>query len=121
MLVGFWVFVYNIGRTLLTLPSYDVTERHFAVALGFFVLVTAFGLVLALDFVHPVLVGLPITHESLLEAHATLAVFGAVLTTVLGALYQLGTMFTQTELHGVDVHLRSTVSCGAGTNPSRRR
>jgi len=40
-------------------------------------------------------------------AHATLAVFGAVLTTVYGALYQLGTMFTQTELHGIDHHLRT--------------
>jgi hypothetical protein len=42
----------------------------------------------------------------LAAAHATLAVFGAVLTTVFGALYQLATMFTQTDLHGIDRPLR---------------
>lgn len=35
MLVGFWIFVYNIGRTLASLSEYDVTERRFALALGF--------------------------------------------------------------------------------------
>lgn len=42
----------------------------------------------------------------MIGSHATLAVFGAVLTTVLGALSQLATMFTQTDLHEVDTHLR---------------
>jgi hypothetical protein len=39
-------------------------------------------------------------------AHATIAVFGAVITTVIGALYQLATMFTQTEIDGVDRHVQ---------------
>ncbi|MFB6165716.1 MAG: hypothetical protein ABEJ31_11210 [Haloarculaceae archaeon] len=112
MLVGFWTFVYNVGRTLWSVDSYDVTERHFALALGFFLLVTTFGFLLALDFTHPVLAGLGISHQRLLAAHATLAVFGAVLTTVFGALYQLGTMFTQTELHGIDHHLRRVEEVG---------
>jgi len=42
----------------------------------------------------------------------TVAVFGAVLTTVYGALYQLGTMFTQTELHGLDHHFRRIEAVG---------
>jgi hypothetical protein len=106
LLLGFWVFVYNVGRTLESLAAWDVTERHFALALGFFVLVTGLGLVLALDFVHPVLDRIQVSRLAVVQAHATLAVFGAILTTVFGALYQLGTMFTQTELHGIDVPIR---------------
>jgi hypothetical protein len=112
MLSGFWVFVYNVGRTLTTVPEYDVTERHFLFALGSFLLLTVFGLTLAIDLTEPILTGLPITHGGVLGAHVTLAVFGAILTTVYGALYQLGTMFTQTELHGVDHHLQSLEESG---------
>mgnify|MGYP000079588410 CR=1 FL=1 len=106
MLLGFWTFVYNIARTLAALSSYDVTERHFGIALGFFVLVSTLGVLLAVDLVRPLLADSPVSRANVLGAHATLAVFGAVLTTVLGALYQLATMFTQTELHGIDVYLR---------------
>jgi hypothetical protein len=107
MLAGFWTFVYNVGRTLGAIDgAYDVTERHFVLALGFFVVLTALGYGLALDFTVPLL---EVTGQSRVDvraAHATIAVFGAVLTTVYGALYQLGTMFTQTELHGVDLPLQ---------------
>jgi hypothetical protein len=106
MLAGFWTFVYNVGRTLAAVDDYDVTERHFLLALGFFVLLTTLGVALAVDFAWPVLAPLGIARSNAVAAHATLAVFGAVLTTVYGALYQLGTMFTQTELHGVDEYLR---------------
>ncbi|MFB6096007.1 MAG: hypothetical protein ABEJ74_01300 [Haloferacaceae archaeon] len=106
MLLGFWTFVYNVGRSLAAVDDPDVTERHFAVALGFFLLVTLLGFLLALDLAVPFLGRVSVSRVALLRAHATLAVFGAVLTTVLGALYQLGTMFTQTELHGVDRPLR---------------
>ncbi|WP_324664369.1 hypothetical protein [Haloarcula sediminis] len=112
MVAGFWVFAYNILRTLATLDEYDVTERHFGYALGFFCLLTLFGLVLAVDFASPVTASLPVNHANLRQAHATLAVFGAVLTTIYGALYQLGTMFTQTELHGVDHSLQSVEALG---------
>lgn len=107
MLTGFWTFAYNILRTLAGLDAYDVTERHFACALVFFLLLTLFGLVLAIDFTYPITSLLPVEHGNLRGAHATLAVFGAVLTTIYGALYQLGTMFTQTDLHGVDEYLQS--------------
>jgi hypothetical protein len=112
LLVGFWTFVYNVGRTLLGVRPWDVTERHFALALGFFLLVTTFGLVLAIGYTRPLLAGLPVSRGALRGSHATLAVFGAVLTTVFGALYQLGTMFTQTELHGTDRHLRRFEEAG---------
>ncbi|RDI70075.1 heme-copper oxidase family protein [Halopelagius longus] len=101
-LVGFWLFVYNVGRTLLTARPLDVTERHFAVALAFFLLVTAFGLALAVDFTRPVVASAGLARANVVAAHATLAAFGAVLTTVFGALYQLATMFTQTELDRYD-------------------
>lgn len=107
MLAGFWTFAYNILRTLATLDEYDVTERHFAYALGFFCLLTLFGVVLAVDFTYPLTQSLPVSHGNLKGAHATIAIFGAVLTTIYGALYQLGTMFTQTELNGVDEYLQS--------------
>lgn len=105
MLVGFWLFVYNVGRTLLYARPFDVTERHFAFALVIFVLLTVLGVLLAIDFTHP-LFGSSLPRERVLATHATLAIFGAVLATVLGALYQLGTMFTQTSLHGLDNPLK---------------
>ncbi|MFB6121000.1 MAG: hypothetical protein ABEJ68_07800 [Halobacteriaceae archaeon] len=99
VLVGFWTFVYNVGRTLAPARPWDVTERHFALALAFFIVVTALGLLLAAGLARPSL-SFPagVTQVDLRAAHATLAVFGAVLTTVLGALYQLATMFTQSDL-----------------------
>ncbi|WP_411965938.1 hypothetical protein [Haloferax sp. YSMS24] len=112
MLLGFWTFVYNIVRTLRKTSGYDVTERHFLLALGFFVLLTTLGFLLALDLVYPLFAPLSVTRVSVLSAHATLAVFGAVITTILGALYQLGTMFTQTELHGIDNWLRRAEEVG---------
>ncbi|KPN31487.1 Cbb3-type cytochrome oxidase, subunit 1 [Halolamina pelagica] len=112
LLLGFWLFVYNVGRTLAHARPFDTTERHFALALGFFVLAPLLGLLLAIDFTHPLFAGTPVTRPRVVAAHATLAVFGAVLTTVLGALYQLATMFTQTELHGVDEPLQRVEALG---------
>ncbi|MEF8870321.1 MAG: hypothetical protein V5A41_01700 [Haloarculaceae archaeon] len=106
LVAGLWTFVYNIARTLARLDSRDVTERHFALALGFFALLAPLGLLLAVGLYHPIGAMLPVARANIVEAHATIAVFGAVLTTVIGALYQLGTMFTQTELHGIDIPLQ---------------
>jgi len=107
MLVGFWLFVYNLLRTLTPRGGLDVTERHFVFALGCFVILTTIGVLLALNVTHNVTESVPVTHGSLLGAHLTLAVFGAVMTTIYGAIYQLGTMFTQTKLHGIDHQLQS--------------
>ncbi|MFP9192647.1 hypothetical protein [Natronosalvus vescus] len=102
MLAGFWLFVYNVGRTLLVARPWDVTERHFAIALGFFVVLTALGVTLAIGFTRPLFADLPVSQQSVRMGHATLAIYGTVLTTIFGALYQLGTMFTQSSLYGVD-------------------
>jgi len=110
--LGFWTFAYNLGRTLLGARPWDVTERHFALALAYFLVVPALGLALAMSYAMPVFPDLPVTRTGTLTAHATLAVFGIVLTTILGALYQLATMFTQTELHGVDRSLRRVEEVG---------
>ncbi|MHB9285850.1 hypothetical protein ACKVMT_02280 [Halobacteriales archaeon Cl-PHB] len=110
LLLGFWVFVYNVGRTLSRGGVRDVTERHFALALGFFLVATAFGFTLALDFAVPVLADLGVARANVVGAHVTLAVFGGVLTTVVGALYQLATMFTQTDLRRADLGLQRAES-----------
>lgn len=116
MLLGFWTFAYNLGRTLARVTDHDVTTTHFALALSFLVVATTLGFLLALDFTTPVLAAVGLSHSNAVTAHATLAVFGVVVTTVLGALYQLGTMFTQTTLHGIDHHVRrfETVAYPAG-------
>jgi hypothetical protein len=112
LLAGFWTFAYNVGRTLFGTRPWDVTERHFAVALGFLLVLTTFGLLLAVGYTRPILDGLPFGRTGLRTAHATLAVFGVVLTTVFGALYQLATMFTQSDLHGVDAPLKRVEAAG---------
>ena len=95
-LVGVWTLCYNIGRTLLAAAP-DVTAIHFGWALVFFALATGAGIVLAMDHAAGVLPLLGIGRHELLLAHGTLAVFGAVLTTVAGALAQLAPMFTQAD------------------------
>lgn len=101
-LAGLWTFVYNVGRTLPPLRSMDVTERHFALALGWVIVATLLGVTLAVDLVRPTLGATSPSRPNVVAAHATLAVFGVVLTTVVGALFQLGPMFTQTDLDAVD-------------------
>ncbi|AKU08074.1 hypothetical protein [Haloferax gibbonsii] len=111
-LLGFWTFAYNMARTLSRLDGFDVTERHFGLAIGFLVAVTGLGFLLAVDFTRPLFAGVGATHGTVRAAHVTLAVFGVVVTTVVGALYQLATMFTQTKLRGVDVWLRRVEEVG---------
>ncbi|AGB39978.1 heme-copper oxidase family protein [Natronococcus occultus] len=97
MLAGIWLFVYNVGRTLLRARPFDFTERHFAVALGSFAALAPLGFVLAVDFTVPVLDSASLARGDVLATHVTLAVFGAVTATVIGAIAQLSAMFTQTE------------------------
>jgi hypothetical protein len=111
ILGGFWTFAYNVGYTLSRARPLDVTEGHFAVALSVLVVQTTLGVGLAVSYAG-LGTELPIAHANLRAAHATLAVLGVVLTTVIGALYQLATVFTATELHGVDHHLRRFESVG---------
>jgi hypothetical protein len=112
LLAGLWLFAYNVGRTLWGVRPLDVTERHFALALCFLVVLSTLGYLLAMNFSMRVFPLGGVTHAGALAAHATLAVYGAVLTTVFGALYQLATVFTQTELDGVDRALRRLEEVG---------
>nr|WP_264475119.1 hypothetical protein [Salinirubrum litoreum] len=103
-LLGFWTFVANVALTLRRARPWDVTERHFALALVAFTLVPTFGVLLGLSSARPGLVSVP--YVALRATHATVAVFGAVLLTVAGALAQLAPMFTQCGDHPVDRHLQ---------------
>ena len=105
LLLGFWTFAYTIVRTLPPIEGLDVTEAHFLVALAALVIATLFGWVLATDLSYRILDGLPVTPRGLLMAHLTLTVFGFVAVTIVGALYQLGPMFTQAPASAVDTHL----------------
>jgi len=100
LVAGVWTFVYNVGRTLVAVEGPDVTEQHFAVALAWFGLLAPLGMSLASGLGG--WVQLPVPRAQVVEGHVTIAVFGAVLTTVIGALYQLAAMFTQTELSPFD-------------------
>ncbi|WP_226481901.1 hypothetical protein [Natrinema amylolyticum] len=97
MLAGIWTFVYNVGRTLVRARPFDFTERHFALALACFGLVAPLGLLLAVDFTTPVFDSVAVSRVEIHRSHATLALFGALLATVVGALFQLTKMFTQAE------------------------
>jgi hypothetical protein len=112
LLAGFWCFAYNIARTLWRCGSLDITERHFAFAVGCLVLVTSLGVLLAVDFTAPLFTSTGVSRLAVRATHATLAGFGIVLTTIIGALYQLATMFTQTELHGIDGALQRFEAVG---------
>ncbi len=100
LVAGIWAFAYNLARTLPPVREFDATEAHFAFALACFVVLAALGFVLAFDLSTTVLPFAGVVRPQVVGAHATLAVFGAILSTVFGALYQLATMFTQTEIGG---------------------
>ena len=103
-LVGFLTFVCNVALTLRRARPWDVTERHFALALVAFAAVPVLGVLLGLSYARPQFVAVPVV--GLRGAHATVAVFGAVLLTVVGALAQLAPMFTQCADHPVDGYLQ---------------
>ncbi|SDQ52979.1 hypothetical protein [Natronobacterium texcoconense] len=105
LLAGVWLFVYNVGRTLARARPLEFTERHFAFALACFAALAPLGYLLAVDFTTPVLDGTPFARGDVLLVHTTLALYGAVLATIVGALVQLGQMFAQYELDKVDDRL----------------
>ena len=110
MWVGFLAFAYNLARTLVTVEDPGTTEWHFAVALAAFVLLGALGVLMAGNYATGVLAALGVDLAAARGAHVALAVFGAILTTVYGALYQLAPMFTQSDLDALDHRLRRVES-----------
>lgn len=105
LLAGFWTFAYNIARTLPAVTELDVTEIHFALALASLVVATTLGWVLAADLGYRILDPDWPTAPRWLLAHLTLTIFGFVLLTIVGALYQFAPRFTQSETTGVDTLL----------------
>lgn len=105
LLAGYWTFAYTIVRSLPPLRTLDITEAHFLVALVNLLLATSLGWLLATDISFRILGGLDVSPNGLLMAHLTLTTFGFVTMTIVGALYQLGPMFTQSEVTRFDTHL----------------
>lgn len=105
LLLGFWLFGYTIIRSLPPVRNLDITGVHFLVAIGNLLVATVFGWLLASDFAFRVLDHIPVTQEGILLAHLTLTVFGFVLLTIVGALYQLTPMVTQSDAKPIDTHL----------------
>ncbi|RQG99955.1 hypothetical protein [Natrarchaeobius oligotrophus] len=102
ILLGLWTFVYTVGRTLLRARPLDFTERHFALALACFAVLAPLGYLLAVDFSRPIFDATPLARGDALVVHATLALYGAVLVTIVGALRQLTAMFAQSEPDALD-------------------
>ena len=94
MVVGIAVFAYNLARTLWLARPFDRTETHFALGIAFLAAAAALGGAFAADYRWSVLAAVCVTRPAVVDAHVTLAVLGGVTTTVIGALYQLGPMFT---------------------------
>ncbi|WP_460524926.1 hypothetical protein [Halopiger thermotolerans] len=105
ILLGIWLFVYNVGRTLLAARPLEFTERHFALALACFALVAPLGYLLAVDFTRPAFDAVSLGHGDVRLLHATLALYGALLATVVGALLQLTKMFAQWDLGALEDRL----------------
>lgn len=107
--LGLWTFVYNLGRTIAAARPLDTTERRFAFALTCFAALPALGLLLAIDFAVPVLAMSGLDRGAVVGAHAALAIFGAVVTTLYAALPQLTSMFARARDHRLDWYLDRTV------------
>lgn len=105
LLIGFWLFGYTVLKSLPPLPTLDITEGHFLMAILSLIVATGFGWLLGTDVAFRLLNSVPVTAHGLLMAHLTLTVFGFVTATIIGALYQLGPMFTQAPPSRVDTHL----------------
>lgn len=117
LLAGVWAFAANLLATLWRARPLDVTERHFAAAVGYLALAASLGWLLAIDYRYGLFpatgLGWPdavagvvgsggLSRSAVADAHVTLAVLGGVLTTVVAALYQLGPMFTREQPTAVD-------------------
>jgi len=98
---GFWVFGYNLARTLARVERLDATEASFSLAIGCFAVATLLGGLLVVDVTTPVF-GSVLGRSAVIDAHVTLAVLGGVMLTVFGAIRQLITMFTGSEFDRSD-------------------
>lgn len=84
------VYIYVLARTMISAPRLDWTGKHLAVALGYLVLLAAFGLALAWDRQRGLLFR---DGDGALIVHVHLAIVGWVSLTIVGVSYRLVSMF----------------------------
>jgi len=101
---GVALFIYNIARTLLRVPKWNVVATSVASAIGWVLLAVAAGLVIAVakSFSEslPVLAGWVFRFDPIgaMHAHAHLGAIGFFLILIVGVSYKLIPMFTLSEL-----------------------
>jgi hypothetical protein len=111
--IGVALFIYNIARTLLRVPKWNVVATSVASAIGWVLLAVAAGLTIAFakSFSEslPVLAGFVFRFDPLgaMHAHAHLGGIGFFLVLIVGVSYKLIPMFTLGELQN---HRRATWS-----------
>ena len=99
-IAGFWLFSYNVARTLVRVERLEATLASFGLAIGCFLAATLLGGLLVVDYT-VALFGSGVDRVAVIDAHVTLAVLGGVMLTVFGAIRQLITMFTGSEFDRV--------------------
>lgn len=101
---GVILFVYNIARTLMRVPKWNVVATSIASAIGWFLCVVAAGLLIALVRSWPAelpsLAALVCRFDPLgaMHAHAHLGAVGFFTMLIVGVSYKLIPMFTLSEL-----------------------
>ncbi|HEX5400284.1 MAG TPA: hypothetical protein VFY06_14655 [Verrucomicrobiae bacterium] len=95
--VGVGLFIYNIARTLLHVPKWNVIATAVASALAWFLLTVTAGLLLAAEQrgYEPMLQFNPI---AAMHAHAHLGAIGFFAMLIVGVSYKLMPMFTLSEV-----------------------
>lgn len=102
--VGVVIFSYNLARTLLRVPKWNVVATSVASAIGWVLLAVAAGLVIAVaksfSETLPTLAGWVFRFDPLgaMHAHAHLGAIGFFLILIVGVSYKLIPMFTLSEL-----------------------
>ncbi len=102
--VGVAIFIYNIARTLLRVPKWNVIATSVASAIGWIMLAVAAGLVIAVAKSSseslPALAGWVFRFDPIgaMHAHAHLGAIGFFFILIVGVSYKLIPMFTLSEL-----------------------
>ena len=102
--VGVALFIYNLARTLLRVPKWNVVATSVASAIVWVLLAVAVGLVIAVakSFSEslPALAGFVFRFDPIgaMHAHAHLGAIGFFLVLIVGVSYKLIPMFTLSEL-----------------------
>ena len=102
--VGVALFIYNLARTLLRVPKWNVVATSVASAIGWVLLAVAAGLVIAVAKSSseslPKLAGFVFRFDPIgaMHAHAHLGAIGFFLVLIVGVSYKLIPMFTLSEL-----------------------